>query len=112
MKKQLQRILQNKPQWLNRRVLLLGVTLLVFVMAMAWGEPIPQGAAMFMGNQHDAQILVTSVDAPTFNNPENTDADLIANKNQTDGVILGSAVLIMIIIGGTISAFRFNQYSE
>lgn len=103
------RLRERTPAWVNRRVLLLFLIIVVFTMAMAWGEPIPQAAAMQMGNIQKAERVVV---VPAESLETNLSPDLMANREQTNGVISGSIVLTLIIIGASVSALYQKAHEQ
>jgi len=109
MRNQIHRLSERTPAWVDRRLLLFFLIIVVFTMAMAWGEPIPQAAAMQMGNFQKAERIVEPVAEPS----ETTlSSNLQVNLEQTNGVISGSIVLCLIIIGASVSAFYQNAQEQ
>ena len=103
LKNQIHRIREMKPAWLDHRVLLFLMIVIVFTMAMTWGEPIPQAAAMQMSDIDHAAPEI----GPELNVEAEADAlapEMLANKGQTNGIIFGSLMLVLIIIGTAVSA--------
>lgn len=97
------RLREQKPEWVNRRVSLFILTIIVFTMAMTWGEPIPQAAAMQISNIE--QVPVTAIQQPAAAAVESgLSPELLVNREQTNGIIMGSVVLAFIIIGASLSA--------
>ncbi len=91
LKTRIQFLSVQPPAWVDRRVVLLLLILVVFTMAMAWGEPVPQTAARQSGN------VGTS---PAVDDPAAAfSSELTANREQTNGVLIGSIVLMVIIVG-------------
>lgn len=103
LKNRIYRLREQKPSWLDRRLILLILTLIVFSMAMAWGEPIPQAAAM-QANNIQKSGLFNVQPAVQAEVDQTYSPAMLANREQTNGVIIGSVVLILVIIGASISA--------
>jgi glucose uptake protein GlcU len=120
VKKKLIEFIESKPEWLNSRLMLLISTVLIFTMALTWGEPVPQAAAMNFkrtGVMHTPLQNTTSDDQLLVSQQP---LDLPTSWMQTNGILLGCVVLVLIIIGVSIHALRqdldeipFNQvYSQ
>lgn len=84
---------------------------LVFLFAIvAWSEPLPGAGS---GGSNSPQMMLaasTNLQTPLPTHPpvlsptstSNISEELLANPNQTDGLVLGGIVLIIIILGGTL----------
>ncbi len=97
---QILRLKKRTPAWLDRRLMLLFLIVVVFTMAMAWGEPIPQAATMQKGDFQKAEALVV----PAEPLETTLSSNMLANREQTNGVIFGSIVLTLIVLGASVSA--------
>lgn len=120
VKKKFREFIESKPEWLNSRLMLLLSTVLIFTMALTWGEPVPQAAAMNFkraGVMH-APLQNTAPEDQLLVNLQ--PLDVPTSWMQTNGILLGCVVLVLIIIGVSIHALRqdldempFNQaYSQ
>jgi hypothetical protein len=94
-----------------------GLACMAFLVASIWSQPQPgQAASLYQQSTaapgKPAQVTATPhpvvVKGPTPIPQEWKD-----NKDQTNGVVLGGVVLVMIIVGGTLSAiFRKDRYPK
>ena len=97
---------KNKPNWLNRQIVLLITTLLVFIIAMVLSEPLPHAAAMQINRQEPKQELVPIPNTAENLELEDFSEDFQYNSQQTNGVIFGGVVLLSIILGGVLTELR------
>ncbi len=81
---------KNDLRW----IVLLVVLFLIIV--LAWPDP-ASGAALHQ--------VATSVPAATIT-PTRIPAEYLSTPDQTSGIICGSAVLVLIIVGGTVGVLR------
>lgn len=67
---------------------------------MVWSEPIPRAAAMQINQQISPQDLLIIPDTVHYKAGTEIENSLNFNSNQTNGVILGAAILLFIILIG------------
>lgn len=98
-----------KPRWLNRPLYFVLFVALFFSLSMTWVEMDP-----VMDHQKNVDILRGRIQKSSI--VENVleselNSELIPEKRnrQTDGIIFGSALLAMIIIGGIMANNRTYQ---
>ena len=117
------------PAWLNPTVSLVALALLVFAGALAWtpphrtfaqestptATPTQTPGAAFAVASTAAKAAVTAKPEVTVTpgfkptrTPTAIPLEWQNNEKETDGVILGAVVLVLIIIGGTLHAIRSN----
>jgi hypothetical protein len=91
-----------------RHVLGLILVLLAFLSAQAMSEPLPM-------QQRATQTPVQLTRTPVPTQPAVIDGEptqtpfpewLVANREQTNGIIIGTVILLLIVIVGTYSAIR------
>ncbi len=104
LKNRIDRLREQIPSWLDRRLLLLILTLIVFSMAMAWGEPIPQAAAMQANNVEKSEMHPVQQETHVEAELLTVSPEILGNREQTNGIIMGSVVLILVIIGASAGA--------
>lgn len=102
----------------NPHFLWLGVVLLAFLAAMAFSEPSAPRQISTPSPTAAVTLLPTqSVSGESFAirpSPTPIPEELIANREQTFGIVFGAVVLVLIVIIGTLSgiaAQRQNQNS-
>lgn len=93
-----------KPGWINHHLLLAIFVALFFSIAMTWVEMDP-----VVDHQKNVDLLRTKTQlgiiADSSNENQGTnDIELLPARRdrQTDGIVFGSALLVVIIIGGVI----------
>jgi len=98
----------NKPGWLNRHLLFVIFVALFFSSAMAWVEMDP-----VVDHQKNVDLLrmktqqATATDSTNYSQMTKEIEILPARRDrQTDGIVFGSALLAVIIIGGVIVNIR------
>ncbi len=98
-------IKRRKPAWLNAPILALLLVMTVFATMIAWREPLPEISLATPTPQ--AEIFEPSP-TPEFELQEPTPIPLEWEDNieQTNGIIMGSVILVLIVVGGTLSAIR------
>lgn len=70
---------------------------------MVWSGSVPQAAAMQPDQRTSAQDLILISDAADPKNVSEIQDPLIFNSHQTNGVIIGAAILLFVIFSGVIS---------
>ena len=98
-----------KPSWLNRPLFLVLFVALFFSLSMTWVEMDP-----VMDHQENVDILREKMKySSAVENDLETElhSDLIpaTTNRQTDGIIFGSALMAMIVIGGIMAKIRTYQ---
>ena len=76
--------------------------LLFLVVAQTCSNPIPRSTATPSPSPHVTPSPVV-LEGQGFPGATPLPAELLENRDQTNGIILGSAILVLIIIGGTLS---------
>ncbi|HWQ46952.1 MAG TPA: hypothetical protein VN376_08800 [Longilinea sp.] len=94
-----ERISQKRPKWFNLQTILMSGVILFFLIVILWSEPI---AHLFFPPAPTLPISVTLTVLP--GTPTAIPDELIASSDQTNSIILGSVVLVLIIVGGVIGA--------
>lgn len=95
------------PGWVNRQLLLVVFVALFFSTAMTWVE-----LASNVDHQKNVDILRQNSNITTLEDSnvtdENNQNDLLpmSSPRQTDGIVFGSALLLIIIVGGVIVNIR------
>lgn len=98
----------NKPGWFNPHFLLALFVALFFSTAMTWVEMDPgvdhqKNVDLLRMKTHQAAIAVSSNETEEMNEVKLLPA---RSDRQTDGIVFGSALLVVIIIGGVIVKIR------
>ena len=95
------------PGWINRQLLLVVFVALFFSTAMTWVELDPS-----VDHQKNVEILrqnsnitITEGSIKPHGNNQN-DLFPMSSPRQTDGIVFGSALLLIIIVGGVIVNIR------
>ncbi len=118
------------PHWLNPTLLFVILTLLVFTGMLAWTPPLPSFAqqstatgtatatlaptaapqdAGAIGATPAVEVLATAApEARPTRTPTPIPEEWLTNEKETDGVIFGGIVLVLIVVGGTLHAIRRN----
>ncbi len=88
--------------WVNLRTILLAAVLLVFLTGMSICEPIPE--TVYAKNLLQIKIQQnTPVPAQTSIPEDTIPPELVTNYEQTNGILIGGVVLVLIIISSTVS---------
>ena len=99
----------QKFEWLSRRIFLLIVTLIIFIFAVVWREPIHGAAAMQINQQISEQDLRLVSGSAHYLPGSEMEKSLNFNTKQTNGVILGAAiVLFTILIGVSTGSYQIS----
>lgn len=105
--------------WLKRQnphFLWLGVVLLAFLAAMAFSEPVtprqistpsPTAVVTLLPTQS-----VTGESLALRPSPTPIPQELIANREQTFGIVFGAVVLVLIVIIGTLSGIAAQRQNQ
>ena len=73
---------------------------------MVWSEPIPRAAAMQINQQLSEQDLLIISDSAHYKPGSEIENSLNFKTKQTDGVILGAAILLFIVLIGVNTGSR------
>jgi|YNPNPStandDraft_1061719.scaffolds.fasta_scaffold00037_45 hypothetical protein len=90
------------PFWLNRRTLILLIIALLFLGALSLAEPLPRADKYSYANltpTPSAEFLEAGL--PTL-----LPQEYLENAEQTNGILLGGTILVLIVVLGTLSALR------
>lgn len=90
------------PYWLNRRTLILLIIALVFLGALSLAEPLPRADKYSYANL----TPTPSAEALQAGMPTPLPQEYLENANQTNGILLGGVILVLIVVLGTLSALR------
>ena len=93
------------PVWFSAPVLALVLVIAVFATMIAWREPLPgitPATPTVEGEIHDA----TATPEFELKEPTPIPQEWQDNIEQTNGIIMGSVILVLIVVGGTLSAIR------
>jgi hypothetical protein len=109
MKKSYQKKSIRKPGWMNRRLLLLLITLLVLTLSIGWGESFDKISAY--QKTSDAPKSEYSAFIEVHKNFQNGEIGLGEFKtfDQTNRVIIGGVMVILIIICTVLYGYFFNR---
>lgn len=88
------------PEWLDRRTLILLIIATVFLMALTWSEPLQQPKTSKSGLAAGATL------SPSPENTSSLPPEWENNSEQTNGILFGGVVLVLIIVIGTYSVMR------
>lgn len=89
----------KRPRWLTLQTVLMGCVLLFFLVVIMWSEPI---AHLFFPPAPTLSIMRTPTVLP--GTPTAIPLELVASSDQTNSIIMGSVVLVLIIVGGVSGA--------
>ena len=118
----------KKVLGIDQQVFWLSVVMLAFLSVLAATGPLPE-ANRVMAFTPTARLMlpeatssptvlraaststanpspVTPTDTPNIPTPTPFPPELVANREQTNGIILGTVVLVLIIIGGPLAGIR------
>lgn len=108
---------QMRQKWLNGPIVWLLIVMIAFSSAMAMGEPAllqqvvtPQPSET-AANSPARSVTPEGQTTPVPGEPAITPLpdELIANREQTFGIILGTIMLVMIVIIGTLSGIAAQR---
>lgn len=96
------------PDWLDFKVVVILVLMFLFFLAMAWSEPQPQPHRVSGLAQLDIPMQITPDGASPQTARTGTPIPIewVTNRKMADGIVLGAVLLVLIIVGGTLSAIR------
>jgi hypothetical protein len=91
------------PGWLNRQTLILLLLAAIFLGALTLSEPLPRPNRLILNETAAVDKTQVKIDEDT---PEALPEEWLENVDQTDGIILGGIILVLIIVIGTFSVIR------
>jgi hypothetical protein len=97
------------PAWINKKILiplLIIVIAAVFLSIFAWSEQAPQ-LANFAGEQGSRLADTEFVLADIENTP--IPDEILENREQTNGIVLASIILVLIVVGGTLGVITQRE---
>ncbi len=97
-------MVQRIKEHVNLRLLGLMLVIALFIGLSLWNEPLPFSVKA----QATPAVEGTSVSLPVVMAEPTTapPPELIENQNQTNGIVFGSSLLILIVVISTISVMR------
>jgi hypothetical protein len=102
MKKNLQTIRENLrkklPRWINLQNLVFIAVIVAFFIIVIWSEAISHYVEAF--RLRDVQIIPTPTILP--GTPTPLPAEWLASAEQTNGIVFGAVIILLLIIAGTI----------
>lgn len=90
------------PSWLNRRTLVLLIIALLFLGALSLAEPLPRADKYSYANLTPTPFP----EALESGAPTPLPQEYLENADQTNGILLGGTILVLIVVFGTLSALR------
>ncbi len=111
----------KKAPWFNRHTFWLLMVLAAFFSAQAMTEPLPRAGiqsadldetpAVSATLSTNPLLIQTQELSPTDASPSATPLpeELIANREQTNGIVAGTIILLLIVIVGTVTGIRARQ---
>ncbi len=119
----------KKVLGIDQQVFWLGIVMLAFLSVLAVSGPLPGEtttapasptftptfASTLLKNTQATLLLNVSTNSPSLEPPTPTSSgptptpfppELVANREQTNGIILGTVVLVLIIVVGTLASIR------
>lgn len=90
------------PYWLNRQTLVLLIIALLFLAALSLAEPLPRADKYSYAGLTPTPTAV----ALKAGEPTPLPQEYLENANQTNGIVLGATILVLIVVVGTLSALR------
>ncbi|NPV75588.1 MAG: hypothetical protein HPY59_04355 [Anaerolineae bacterium] len=88
------------PEWLDRRTLILLIIATIFLMTLTWSEPLQQP------NQPESSLAAGATLSPSPENTSSLPPEWEHNSEQTNGILLGGVILVLIIVIGSYSVMR------
>lgn len=93
------------PGWISWQSVLVVVVILFFIGVMIWSEPI--GKLLTTATKTPSRATLTPTVQP--GTPTPIPEELRESPTQTNGIILGSIILVLIIIIGAVSRMLFHR---
>ena len=94
----------SNPLWIkNWRKYIVVVCILISFVLLAYQEPMPpsEGSRQEITETPSSEVLFRLPDVRTPVPPE-----MLANSEQTNGLIIGGVILVLIVVGGTLGVIR------
>jgi hypothetical protein len=95
----------KKPGWLTWQSFLVIAVVVFFVVVMIWSEPL--GKLFAPATKTPSTIRFTPTVKP--GTPTPIPAELLESATQTNGIILGSVILVLIIVIGAVSRMLIHR---
>jgi len=99
----------NKPRWLNHQLVMVFFVALFFSLSMTWVEMDP--ALDHQKNVDNLRIKMQNASNSELSIQSEISLEPIyeTRNRQTDGIVFGSSMLVVIIIGGIVANIRTYQ---
>ncbi|NTU74987.1 MAG: hypothetical protein HGA86_02570 [Anaerolineaceae bacterium] len=91
---------KRKFPFISLQTLVTATIILVSLMVVFWGEPI---FAPVSARNSNASATVTPVPAAMGTEEPRIPIEYTQNEMQTNGIILGGTLLVLLVVGGTVS---------
>lgn len=88
------------PDWMDRRTLVLLIIATIFLMTLVFSEPLQQPLSRY-GGVATATLITPGAESTSSMPPEWEE-----NSEQTNGILLGGVILVLIIVVGSYSVMR------
>lgn len=95
----------KRPAWLSWQFVLVIAVILFFIGVMIWSEPL--GKLLVTATKTPSSATLTPTVKP--GTPTPIPDELKESPSQTNGIILGSVILVLIIIIGAVSRMWFHR---
>ncbi|MDZ4159880.1 MAG: hypothetical protein U1B80_08825 [Anaerolineaceae bacterium] len=103
--KHIERLTKRIPLWLSVPLVALLVVVLIFTTLIAWRVPLQRvNQAALPGGEAVLETTATSEAGEVDATPIPIEWE--NNIEQTNGIIMGAVLLVMIVVGGTLGAIR------
>lgn len=90
----------RKFPFISLQTLVTVVIIIISLMAVFWGEPI---FAPVSARDHNAIAIATPTPVKTGTEEPRIPIEYTQNEMQTNGIILGGTLLVLLVVGGTVS---------
>ncbi len=88
------------PEWMDRRTLILLIIATIFLITLAFSEPLQQPRS-----RYSSAITSTAIASDT-ESTSGMPPEWENNSEQTDGILLGGVILVLIIVIGSYGVMR------
>lgn len=88
------------PEWLDRRTLILLIIATIFLITLSWSEPLQQP------RQQKSSLTASATLSPSLEDTPNLPPEWEHNSEQTNGILFGGVILVLIIVIGSYSIMR------
>lgn len=96
---------KRKPAWFSSPTLALLLVVIIFATMIAWREPL-SGLSLAAPTLEEEIFETTASPEFELKEPTPIPQEWEDNFEQTNGIIMGSVILVLIVVGGTLSAIR------